>query len=74
MTTGTNGVAESSTQELFFMYRSAQTNMATVQTIYKPEVHWLVDPVDYIRPIVYTPTDAGWFNPDKTARIPQFCN
>jgi hypothetical protein len=74
MTTGTNGVAESSTQELFFMFRAAQTNMATVQTIYKPEVHWLVDPVDYIRPIVFTPLDTRWSNPVKTARISQFCN
>jgi hypothetical protein len=73
MTTGTNGVGESSTQELFYMYRAAQTNMATVQTIYKPEVHWLVDPVDYIRPIIFNPGSPRWSNPSKAAAIAQYC-
>src|SRR5207248_1854722 len=57
MTTGTNGVGESSTQELFFMYRSALANMGTVQPVYTPEIRWLVDPTDYIRPMVFTPGD-----------------
>ncbi len=74
LTTGTNGVAESSTQEMWFMYRSALTNMGTVQTLYKPEVHWLVDPADYIRPITFNPGQARWFNPNKAAPIAQFCN
>jgi hypothetical protein len=25
-----------------------------------PEVPWLVDPNDYLRPLVYTPGDARW--------------
>jgi hypothetical protein len=74
LTTGTNGVAESSTQELFFMYRSALANMGTVQPVYTPEIHWLVDPTDYIRPIVFIPGDPRWSNPAKAARIAQFCS
>ena len=74
MTTGTNGVGESSTQELFFMYRSALANMGTVQPVYTPEIRWLVDPTDYIRPIVFTPGDPRWSNPAKAARIAQFCS
>jgi hypothetical protein len=74
MTTGTNGVAESSTQEMWFMYRRAQANMSTVQTIYKPETHWLVDPVDYTRPLIFNTGVPRWSNPAKAARIAQFCN
>ena len=74
LTTGTNGVGESSTQELFFMYRSALMNVGTVQPVYTPEIRWLVDPTDYIRPIVFTPGDARWFNPAKASRVAQFCN
>lgn len=74
LTTGTNGVGESSTQELFFMYRSALANMGTVQPVYTPEIRWLVDPTDYIRPIVFTPGDPRWSNPAKAARVAQFCN
>ena len=74
MTTGTNGVGESSTQELFFMYRSALANMGTVQPVYTPEIRWLVDPTDYIRPIVFTPGDPRWSNPAKAARLAQFCS
>ena len=73
MTTGTNGVGESSTQELYFMYRSAQQNIATVQPVYMPEVRWLVDPTDYIRPMTYIPGDPRWTNPAKAARIAQYC-
>jgi hypothetical protein len=74
MTTGTNGVGESSTQELWFMYRGAQAGMGTVQPVYKPEVHWLVDPTDYIRPIVFNPGQPRWSNGNKASRIAQFCN
>jgi hypothetical protein len=67
-------VSESSTQEMWFMYRRAQANMSTVQTIYKPEVHWLVDPVDYTLPLIFNTAVPRWSNPAKTARISQFCN
>jgi L-ascorbate metabolism protein UlaG (beta-lactamase superfamily) len=73
MTTGTNGVGESSTQELYFMYRNAQQNIATVQTVYMPEVRWLVDPTDYIRPMTFIPGDPRWSNPAKAARVSQYC-
>jgi hypothetical protein len=56
------------------MYRSALANMGSVQPVYTPEIRWLVDPTDYIRPIVFTPGDPRWFNPAKAARIAQFCS
>ncbi|HWZ73537.1 MAG TPA: MBL fold metallo-hydrolase [Casimicrobiaceae bacterium] len=74
LTTGTNGVAESSTQEMYFMYRSSLANVATVQPTYTPEIRWMVDPTDYIRPLVFTPGDPRWSNPAKAAPIAQFCN
>jgi hypothetical protein len=74
MTTGTNGVAESSSQELFFMYRNAFANVGSVQSVYQPEVRWLVDPIDYIRPLVYISGDPRWSNPAKAARVTQYCS
>jgi hypothetical protein len=74
LTTGTNGVAESSTQEMYFMYRSALANVATVQPVYIPEIRWLVDPTDYIRPMVFIPGDPRWFNPAKAGPLAAFCS
>jgi hypothetical protein len=74
MTTGTNGVGESSSQELFYMYRNAFANVSTVQPTYQPEVRWLVDPIDYLRPLVYIPGDPRWFNAAKPARVSQYCS
>ena len=42
--------------------------------VYKPELHWLVDPNDLARPIVVDPDDSRWSNPAKEARIRQFCS
>jgi hypothetical protein len=38
---------------------------------YQPEVRWMVDPNDYIRPMVYDPDDERWADPDKDRRISQ---
>ncbi len=36
---------------------------------YEPELRWLVDPNDYLRPMVFDPTDTRWENRDKDTRI-----
>ena len=36
---------------------------------YEPEIRWMVDPNDYLRPMVFDPTDARWENHDKDTRI-----
>jgi hypothetical protein len=43
---------------------------------FQPEIRWMVDPNDYLRPMVFDPTDARWQNPDKNRRIGQsgVCN
>ena len=38
---------------------------------YEPEIRWMVDPNDYLRPMVFDPTDARWGNSDKNQRIAQ---
>lgn len=38
---------------------------------FQPELHWMVDPDDYLRPMVFDPTDARWRNSDKDRRIAQ---
>ncbi|MGI4800968.1 MAG: MBL fold metallo-hydrolase [Janthinobacterium lividum] len=36
---------------------------------YAPEARWIVDPNDYLRPMVFDPDDARWRNADKNRRI-----
>jgi len=40
---------------------------------WRPELRWLVDPDDFLRPMVYDPTDARWSSPGKAARVAEFC-
>jgi len=40
---------------------------------YRPELRWMVDPNDYLRPMVYDPSDKRWANPLKDSRVRQFC-
>jgi hypothetical protein len=39
----------------------------------QPEARWMVDPNDYLRPMVYDPKDARWAAPGKAARVERFC-
>jgi hypothetical protein len=39
----------------------------------RPEIRWMVDPNDFLRPMAYDPDDERWFNPDKEQRVRQFC-
>jgi hypothetical protein len=39
-----------------------------------PEIRWLVDPTDYMRPIVFDLGSSLWNNPEKAARVSKFCD
>jgi hypothetical protein len=42
---------------------------------YEPELRWLVDPDDYLRPMVYDPDDSQWaLGNDDQARVAQYCH
>ncbi len=36
-----------------------------------PEIRWMVDPNDYLRPMVFHPDDSRWADSDKDQRIRQ---
>lgn len=38
-----------------------------------PEIRWLIDPTDYLKPIVFDSTGSAWANPQKRDRMNQFC-
>jgi hypothetical protein len=40
----------------------------------RPEARWLVDPDDFVRPIVYDPNDDRWSKDHDEQRINQFCH
>ncbi len=40
----------------------------------RPELRWLVDPDDYLRPMSYDPDDPRWFIPERRHRVAQFCH
>jgi hypothetical protein len=41
---------------------------------YRPEIRRMVDPDDFVRPMVYDPDDDRWENHDKERRIKQLCH
>ena len=64
----TNVAALSSSLEFKLTY--LQT-LDAENAAYRPEVRWMVDPNDYLRPMVYDSDDSRWANPDKDRRISQ---
>ena len=40
----------------------------------RPEIRWMVDPDDFVRPMVYDPKDDRWKKSDNQQRINKFCN
>jgi len=40
----------------------------------QPEIRWMVDPDDFVRPMVYDPKDDRWKKSNNQQRINQFCN
>jgi hypothetical protein len=39
----------------------------------RPEIRWMVDPDDFLKPLAYDPAADRWANPDKERRLRQFC-
>jgi hypothetical protein len=64
----TNVAALSSSLEFKLTY--LQT-LDAENAAYRAEVRWMVDPNDYLRPMVYDSDDSRWANPDKDRRISQ---
>jgi hypothetical protein len=40
----------------------------------RPEIRWMVDPDDFVRPMVYDPKDDRWRKSDNHQRINKFCD
>ena len=40
----------------------------------RPRLHWLVDPVDYIKPIVFDVDQAAWADPGKQSALDGYCS
>ncbi|HYP85570.1 hypothetical protein [Variovorax sp.] len=38
-----------------------------------PDVRWLIDPTDYLRPIVFDANDKAWNDPRKERKLREFC-
>jgi len=73
LTTGTNGVGESSTLEMLWTYKQSKEAVGVPEDA-GPELRWLVDPTDYLRPMVYTPSDTRWNDPTKVSRVAKWCS
>ena len=39
----------------------------------RPRLHWLIDPVDYLKPIVYDIDNPAWADPAKTDILAGYC-
>jgi hypothetical protein len=38
-----------------------------------PEIRWLIDPTDYLRPIVFDTADPAWKDPNKERTLAELC-
>ena len=71
----TDVAAVSSSLEFKKAYIETMANLLKTQVEgvnYEPEIRWIVDPNDYLRPMVFDPDDVRWRNPDKNQRIAQY--
>lgn len=50
-----------------------QMDLMNVPEDQRPRLHWLVDPVDYLKPIVYDIEDPAWADPAKTDILAGYC-
>ncbi|HWZ73545.1 MAG TPA: MBL fold metallo-hydrolase [Casimicrobiaceae bacterium] len=51
-----------------------QNDAMSVPYSQRPELRWLVDPLDYLKPQIFSTGDPRWSNPNKAGRIAQFCS
>ncbi len=40
---------------------------------YRPELRWMVDPDDFLKPMIYDPSDARWLRPGNAERVAKLC-
>jgi hypothetical protein len=46
----------------------------TAHVPYRPELRWLVDPGDFLRPQVFDPDDRRWSTADSARRVSELCD
>ena len=71
ITTGTRA-REGSSLSVYAGYVS-QMDLMGVPAENRPRLHWLVDPVDYIKPIAFDVTQASWTDPGKETALSGYC-
>jgi len=54
--------------------KSYVETLDTAQISYRPELRWMVDPNDFLRPVAYDPDDPRWESPGNARRVGQFCD
>ena len=71
ITTGTRA-REGSSLSVYAGYLN-QMDLMGVPAQDRPRLHWLVDPVDYIKPIVFDVNQASWAEPEKESALDGYC-
>ncbi len=67
----TNVAAVSSSLEFKKSYVQA---MSAINFQNPPDARWMVDPDDYLKPMVFDPENPAWFNKQNAKRVKQFCS
>ena len=71
ITTGTRA-REGSSLSVYAGYVN-QMDLMGIPKEERPRLHWLVDPVDYLKPIVYDTSNPAWADPRKKAALSGYC-
>ncbi len=71
ITTGTRA-REGSSLSVYAGYVN-QMDLMGVAPEDRPRLHWLVDPVDYIKPIIFDANQASWADPAKESALSGYC-
>lgn len=71
----TSGTAtrEASSMSVYAGYLS-QLDLMGMPPEQRPEIRWLIDPTDFLKPIVFDANASLWRNPLKEERMNQLCN
>lgn len=71
ITTGTRA-REGSSLSVYAGYVN-QMDLMGVPASERPRLHWLVDPVDYLKPIVFDVNQTAWADPGKESAMDGYC-
>ncbi len=71
ITTGTT-TREASSMSVYAGYLD-QLDLMGVPPTARPEIRWLIDPTDYLRPIVFDTDNERWRHPAKVERMGALC-